>query len=156
MVRHQGEEAAQPGRTGKWLNTAEGWARANVLYEKADRPPKAGSLKEALFLSVWLKRQEARIVEARILAQGLSDLIGEKNNVAEVFQNLIVAILPYSKQEQVKTDEKMKEAMKREVARGVITFKTEGDSPLQKRAKVIREPDEMTKKMIERARRLKR
>lgn len=155
MVRHPGEEAPQPGGTGKWIDTAEGWARSNVLYDKADRPPKAGSLREALFLSVWLRRQEIEIHRERVLAQGLADVVGAlgaKSSVIDAFTKYVDTVFPFNKQVKTDMDTKMKEVMERQVKKGALTFTPIAMDFLKKKTKTLSLPDDFQRKLRQRGR----
>lgn len=126
-----------------------------MLYELASRPPKAGSLREAIFLTVWLRRQEAKALEMRIMAQGLSDIVGSskggKTSVPEIFPKYLAALFPFMKQEQAGKDAEMKEMMQRQVAKGVLTFDPMSTSFIKKKAKEMSVPDEWAEKLRERA-----
>lgn len=152
MVRPAGAEAHRAGEAGKWLNTAEGWARANLLYEKANRPPKAGSLKEALFLHVWLKRQERDVAMVRVVAQGLAIIASDGKAIGDAFKSFINAVFPFMGDVQADSDKALIERMKKEAAAGVVQFTVEQVSPLMNRAKVLSAPDEFRKKLTDAAR----
>ena len=117
-----------------------------------------GSLKEALFLTVWLRRKEEQVFATRLLAQGFIDLIQMQPKVdqdsakatADVFKQYIASAFPYLKKEQVSQDKKLKEAMEREVQRGMIVFNAPTANPLVARAKTMALPDEFRKRLAER------
>lgn len=122
---------------------------ANVLYDKTIRYPPAGSLREALFLHVWLKRQAIEIERARIFAQGLAN----KENLEfliPAYESFIEKMLPYMKESKKVTDKKMLEALKKEVEVGRVPFRVvdpPGGSPLKKRAALLAAPDEYREKL---------
>lgn len=112
-----------------------------------------GSLKEALFLTIWLRRKEEQIFTARLLAQGVVDLCKEKEDAkptSEVFKQLVSSAFPFMKKEQEAQDQKLKEVMERETKRGVIVFNAPQANPLRERAKAMALPDEFRKKLAER------
>lgn len=119
-----------------------------MLFEKSSALPSKGSLKEALFLTVWLRRQEAEVFRTRILAQGIVEL-SEKGaeKTVEVFKRYISAALPFMEKEQEETDKKLKEVMAREVQKGVIMFNAPLSNPLVARAKAMSLPDEFRQKL---------
>lgn len=132
------------------MNTAEGWARANILYDKADRPPKAGSLREALFLHVWLKREEQRVKGALVLAEGMAEMVassGGKTKVPDKFKEFVLSVFPFLEKEEVNSDMKMKEVMKREVAKGPIQFTSVANNTLKAAAKRLSMPDEFKERL---------
>jgi hypothetical protein len=123
-----------------------------VLYDKTSVLPPKGSLREALFLTVWLRRQEQELQRVRLLAQGLQE-IGERkeSGVSGVYQDFLSALLPYTKKVQESKDKKMTEAMKHEVTKGVIVIKPPAfANPLVTRAKEMRMPDELRQKLAHR------
>lgn len=127
-----------------------------MLYETADRPPKAGSLKEALFLTVWLKRQEQKVQRERIAAQGLIDLalaMKGESHLQEAFQKYVQSVFPFLVDEEKERTSKVKEIMDREARKGVITFSVDDSNPLRRRAETMRMDDDWARKLRERAKR---
>jgi hypothetical protein len=125
----------------------------------AERPPKAGSLKEALFLTVWHRRQEAQVLEHRMLAQGLSDLTAAgkvQSSVGDIFKKYVEAKFPWMKSAEAAKDSEMKDMMQKQVAKGVLTFKPMSMDFLKKKAEVMQMPDEWAEKLRERVKRDKR
>jgi hypothetical protein len=120
------------------------------LYDKTFRPPKAGSLREALFLSIWLRRQEAEVLKTRLLAQGLADMAGGSSNVISIFSSYLDAVLPFAKGQKQDTDKKMVAALKKEVAKGALVFSPASTDVLKKKAKTMRVPDDFAVKMQQR------
>lgn len=121
------------------------------MYEKASTLPPKGSLKEALFLTVWLKRQEAEVFKTRVLAQGFVDTSEDgAKGTSDVFKRYVVAALPFLEKSQTASDTKMKETMEREVKKGVLVFNTPTSNPLIQRAKTMTLPDEFRQKMLNR------
>ncbi len=150
MVRHQSTEADESGRLGKWLDTAAGWAMANVLFDKTPSYPPAGSLREVLFLLVWLKRQTIERERMAVLAQGLAskDNLEHLSKAYSKFEN---AFLPWLKDATMVTDKKMLEALKKETAKGHILFKPMEDPRTSMRAKMqqLSAPDELRSSLAE-------
>jgi hypothetical protein len=122
------------------------------LYEKADRSPKAGSLKEALFLHVWLRRQEIEVNKVKVLAQGLADLTasqGGNEHVIKAFKDFTAAVFPFAAQAQTATDKAMVDQMRKEVAKGPIFFKPMENNILRDTARRLAMPDDFKKKLQE-------
>ena len=84
------------------------------MYEMSDRPPKAGSLKESLFLTVWLRRQEIDVARWRVIAQGFAN----REAVGDAFKDLIAAVFPFQKDMRRASDKKLVEQMQKEIAKG--------------------------------------
>lgn len=131
-----------------------------MLYEKSTPLPSPGSLKEALFLTVWLRRKEETVAQARLLAQGFVDLalLQEKAGqdtakpIMDAFKSVVASAFPYMKKEQDSQDRKLKEAMEREVKKGVIYFNAPQSNPLVQRAKAMSLPDDFRRRLAARRR----
>lgn len=124
-----------------------------MLYDKTSTLPPTGSLREALFLTVWLRRQEAEVFKTRVFAQGFVDMSEDgAKSTTEVFKKYVAAALPFMEKSQTDSDRKMKEAMEREVKKGVIVFNAPQANPLVQRAKVMSLPDEFRQRLAERKR----
>lgn len=113
------------------------------MYDKTDRAPKAGSLREALFLHVWLKRQEQRVAEMRVIAQGMAN----REHISKVFQEYINTIYPFAKDLTAASDKKMMETVEKEVAKGAITFTPVDTHILRDAAKKYTMADEDIQKL---------
>lgn len=127
-----------------------------MLYEKADRPPKAGSLREALFLHIWLNREEQRVKSTLIVAEGLAEITaasGGKTSIPVKFKEYMEAVFPFTAKENTASDEKQKEVLKKEAARGPITFTTGPSSTLRAATKKLSMPDNFRKNLLDKAKR---
>lgn len=94
------------------------------------------------------------MLEVRILAQGLSDLSakeGAKSSVADIFKDYTETIFPFTKGEQAAKDAAMKAVMKKEVEKGMITFKPADMSFLQRKAQTMALPDDYKQKLAARS-----
>lgn len=122
--------------------------------EKSSSLPPRGSLKEGLFLTVWLKRQEAEVFKTRILAQGIVDLSEEgAKATTDVFKKYVASALPFMEKEQSQTDKKLKEVMEKEVKKGMIVFNAPQSNPLVQRVKAMSLPDDFRQKLANRKKR---
>jgi hypothetical protein len=124
---------------------------ANVLFDKTPRYPPAGSLREAVFLHVWLKRQALEVEKVKLVAHGLVNKDNAEHLVA-AYEGVIEKLFPFLAGTKKVTDDKMKEALKQEVAQGKIPFRvleSPGASLLKKRAQKISAPDELLEKLAE-------
>lgn len=109
---------------------------------------------EALFLHVWLKREEQKIKHAQVMAQGLADIAssqGAKTSIPERFREYMVAVLPYMEKEMTSKDDQMKEALKKMSEIGSIPFEPLTNSPLGVAAKRLSRPDSFEKSMTQKA-----
>ena len=91
----------------------------NILYEKTSRPPPAGSLREAVFLYVWLKRQDAEVQKTRLIVQTAIN----QDEVPKVYKEYLQAVYPFAKEMSQEQERKLKERIEKEVARGPILFR---------------------------------
>lgn len=122
------------------------------MYDKTSVLPPTGSLREALFLTVWLKRQEQELQRTRLMAQGLMDItmaLQRESSISPIFKEFMAALLPHTKKAQLEKDEEVSTRMRREVEKGVITFKAPQESTrtLVDRAHQLRQPDEFRRKL---------
>lgn len=93
------------------------------------------------------------MVKTRLLAQGLADIAaagGVQSAVSTIFTSYLDAVLPFTKGQKVETDKKMVEALKKEVAKGALTFNPASTDVLKQRAKKMRVPDDFSVKMQQR------
>ncbi len=123
---------------------------ANILYDKTVRSPPVGSLKEALFLTIWLKRQEADLARLRLVATGFAASAQDASAIDKSFQTVVALVFPFLKQSKEETDKKLVEVMNKEVAKGPIFFTPAMPSPLRTRAAQMRVPDDFREKMANR------
>lgn len=88
---------------------------------------------EALFLHVWLKREEQKIKHAQLMAQGLADVAasqGVTSSVPDRFKEYMVSVLPYMEKEVSNKEDQMKQALKKMSEIGSIPFEPLTKSPL--------------------------
>lgn len=125
------------------------------MYDKTNSLPPAGSIREALFLTVWLKRQEIEVRRLQVLASGFGDLLvgTSTKTTAEAYRLFIDAIFPFAAKTRTDSDQKMVQMMRQEAQKGPITFSPiNTPNPLQRVAKQMTLPDEFRKKLQMKAR----
>lgn len=105
-----------------------------------------------MFLTVWLRRQEAEISKVLVFFHGMQNqLVGDNKNSIAAVQDYVQAVLPFAKGQKDESDKKMKEAMEKFVASGPIPFIPQFKSnPLADRAKQMRLPDDFKEKLSKR------
>jgi hypothetical protein len=114
------------------------------------RLPPAGSLKEALLLTVWLRRQEAEAQVVKVLATaGMTP--DNATSVGGAFKEYWGVKFPFAAKVSKMKDREMTEMMKREIAQGPLRFTP--TTPLRDRARAMAKP---TPTQREVARRMKR
>lgn len=114
-----------------------------------------GSLKEAMFLTVWLRRQEMEVKKAAILVSAVGDLILKESSkhAVEAYKAFVDTAFPFATKTRTDSDQKLVEAMKKEAEKGPIHFTPiVTPNPLQQKAKQMRLPDEFREKLQQRAR----
>lgn len=124
---------------------------ANVLYDvvvSSGRLPPSGSLREALLLTVWLRRQEIELAKVRVFASGFSDHFAKDNKgTVDAYKEFVSSIFPFTAKQRVESDKKLVEAMQQEAQRGVLHFSAATLKPIQKAAKNYSVPEEFKAKM---------
>lgn len=79
-----------------------------------------------------------------------------KTAVGDVFKTFIETIFPFAKGQQQEMEKRMRDVMKKEVARGVITFKPVADKFLHQKLKTMTLDDDFKKKIAEKRKGLAR
>lgn len=119
---------------------------ANVLYDKTPRLPKEDSLRRAVLLSVWLRRQEMKVRETKVLAMGLAGILGkDMSGMTKSFKEFVESAFPFTVTARTEQDQKMVEMMQKEAQKGAIIFDTIKGDPLRSAAKRIRLSDDFKK-----------
>jgi len=102
-----------------------GWARANLLYDQMDKPPRPGSPLESLLLLVWQMRQTIRLQETRAIVQALLSAQSEDSNVQkatkEAWEGYLDELFPYQRGQRKRQDRAAIDYLKNEAARGPLT-----------------------------------
>jgi len=117
VVRDEGATDVRSGEVGKWLNTPEGWARANLLLRTLRAPPPKGSLQE--WALVFLLERLESIEHARYLA--LVQVIIDKEAGAERFDDYMNIAFPALALRKKQRDEETKKVLRWWVDRGPMT-----------------------------------
>lgn len=107
-----------------------------------------------MFLTVWLRRQEAEALKTRILAQGIIDIAEHGSKAAEsIYKSYVKSVMPYLEKAGIDKDEELKKVMEREMKKGIIAFNVEAPNPLLQRAKTMSLPDDFRQKLAQRKKR---
>ena len=113
--------------------------------------PPPGSLREALFITVWLRRQEAAVAQTRALVIASFQ---KADGIQGAFQDYINSVFPFAKKQSDKVTEEMKRILEKEVSKGVIGFSvTKAENPLKDRARAMRQQDSFKADLLSRKRR---
>lgn len=101
-----------------------GWARANVLYELLDKPPKPGTPLESLILMVWQMREMIRLRETRAITQAILSAGSEREEMhkaaMDAWDNFVDEFMPYQRGKRKRQDHTAVNFLKEEVARGPL------------------------------------
>jgi hypothetical protein len=111
-------------------------------------------LQEALFLTVWLRRQEMEVRKGAMLVNAVGDLIQKESskNVVEAYKAFVDVAFPFAVKSRGQDDRELIEKMKKEADKGPITFtQIATPSPFQRTAKQMRLPDGFRQKLQDRA-----
>lgn len=123
------------------------------MYDKATRLPPVGSLKEGLFLTVWLRRQEMEVRKGAMLVSAIGDLIQKESSkhVVEAYKAFVDVAFPFAVKVKGESDKELVDRMKKEADRGPITFsQVATGSPFQNAAKQMRMQPEFRQKLRDR------
>ena len=116
------------------MKTPLGWARANMMYDLLDKPPKTGSVLEALCLMVQMRRQIIRLYGMHTVVQAVrasEDDSGEA--VQESFSRYRDSVLPFLKEEVDREHKNLVRALKEEAARGPMMVRRIAGDNMQSR-----------------------
>lgn len=119
MVRDAGASTLLGDRSGKWLGTPEGWARANLLLQTLRAPPRIGSLQESVLTLLQMKLEA--IDHARFRA--LSQIIVDKEKGVAAFEEYMKIAFPYLEASKKKERASSVEHLKQWVNSGPIHVK---------------------------------
>lgn len=115
--------------------------------------PPYGSLREALLLTVWLRRQEIELNRTRVYASLAGDFVGGNNNgTVKAFQEYFNSLYPYLAKSTKDDEKKLKETMRREIDKGAISFSTVVENPLRRAAEKFQLPDDFRSKLQKKVR----
>jgi hypothetical protein len=103
-----------------------------MLFEKHVGLPPAGSLREALLRTVWLRRQEIEANKVKVLAQGMSDqLVGNNKATIEAYQHFLESAFPFLEKHRKLSDDEMVKRLQEEVQKGPLHFSPVVMKPLR-------------------------
>lgn len=105
-----------PPKVREWLETPEGWGRAQLLMSTLKEPPKFGSVRETVLIMLTLMQERSNHARLRALVQSVVD----KEKGVEAFEEYMKVAFPWI--ETAKGRERM-DHMKRlmnEVKRGPL------------------------------------
>lgn len=123
-----------------------------MLYDKHVGLPSPGSLREALFVTVWMRRQERDLYAINALVQGLCDIASTNGStgtaVHTAYEKFLQASFPFLAKVKTKKDEELRKVMQKEIAKGAISFSV--NSPLIRGVEAIaRQRDSARKELHE-------
>lgn len=102
-----------------------GWARANLAYDQWNRGtlPELGSPMEMVFLAVWKMRQSIEFQKTRVVVQAQMSQQGVEGKLIEkAFDDLRQAFFPFEKTQKQESNDMLRKALEREVARGGLSI----------------------------------
>lgn len=142
MVRSPRREAFRGGRNQGFLETPLGWARANILYDKAERLPEPGSPMEILFLMVWTMRQDIEFQKSRATLQALLSQKGaDDKTILKAFEDLRNAFHPFDRVQKKEDEKHQKDALRRWIQHGPVEVQAQIDPNRRKVASRLRRGD---------------
>ena len=109
------------------MKTPLGWARANMMYDLLSKPPKPGSVLEALCLMIQMRRQLTQLYQLHTVVQAVRTAQDESaEEVRDSFNRYRDALLPFLQEEMSREHNQLVEALKAETARGPMLIRHAG------------------------------
>ena len=109
------------------MKTPLGWARANMMYDLLDKPPKVGSVLEALCLMVQMRRQLIQLYGMHTVVQAVRTAEDESaESIQQSFNQYRDAVLPFLKEEMSRETNNLIDALKAETSRGPMLVRKVG------------------------------
>jgi hypothetical protein len=94
-----------------------------MMYDMMEKPPKPGSVLEALCLMVQMRRQTIQLYGVHTIVQAVRTAQDDSaESVQESFRNYQDAIMPYLKDEIDREQEALVKALKAETKRGPFSI----------------------------------
>ena len=121
--------------------------------QSSGRLPREGSIREAIFLGVWLRRQEIESGKIQLLAQGILDVVVGKDvsGTSKVFSSIVDLMYPHLKTLTSTKDADLKAQMEKEVSKGILHFSPVVMKSLKQTVHKITVPDSLKKKIEQKA-----
>lgn len=119
--------------------------------------PPQGSLREALLMTVWLRRQDIEVTRTKALITGMAvSMAGDNKEAVKAYAEYIEAAFPFAKKNKGADDRKRMEILRQQVSQGPISFSPIGSTgrknPLGDAASRMSKPDGYRKTLQSNAR----
>ena len=95
-----------------------GWATANMMYDTMTELPPRGSVKEALMVSIRLRRDVQDLYRTYVVVQAVRDQGEDGEPTQNAFSKFKEAIMPFVGDTTKKADEEVVQRLNEEIARG--------------------------------------
>ncbi len=110
------------------MSTAEGWAKANIVYDTLAEPPPPNTPLEAICMYIFNQRQLEKITHAKLLSMAA---FNNEKGAQEVLAKYVEILLPTSADPK-KTPDDVKDALDKVVKMGSFVA-TPLDTPSRNR-----------------------
>jgi hypothetical protein len=102
--------------------TPLGWARANLIYDSLERPPKPGSILEAVCLMVQMRREVTQFYSVFAMVQAIISASDEGSGdvVNKAFSSYRDSLMPFLKNQMKDEQKRIKDFLSQEVLRGPL------------------------------------
>ena len=124
------------------MKTPLGWARANMMYDMMEKPPKPGSVLEALCLMIQMRRQLIQLYSMHTVVQAVRTAQDDSaETVQDSFKRYQDALMPFLQDEVDREKEEIIQALKYETKRGPLRIKalvSDRESQLRSKLKKTR------------------
>jgi len=117
LVRHARARAVPRGGTGKWIETPEGWAQANLLLATLREPPPRGSLQSYVLQALLIRKDQIEYMRTRAVVQALVN----KDEAQKALDAYRDAQMPYLQGVQKNDRQQHIKRLMDEVAKGAIS-----------------------------------
>ena len=105
-----------------------------MMYDLLDKPPKTGSVLEALCLMIQMRRQVTQLYQMHTVVQAVRTAQNESaEEVREAFRTYRDSLLPFLEEEIAREHNQLIAALKQETARGPLLVRKVGGSDVGER-----------------------
>ena len=102
---------------------------ANMMYDIMRELPRRGSVREALMISIRLRREVQDLYRTYVLVQAIRDKGETGEPTQDAFNKFKQSIMPYVSDTTVKADEEVVRRLEEEIARGPLRVTPVSESP---------------------------
>lgn len=102
---------------------------ANMMYDIMKELPSRGSVREALMLSIRLRRDVQDLYRTYVVVQAIRDKGESGEPTQDAFNKFKETIMPFASDTTVKADQEVVQRLEQEIARGPLQVRKVMDTP---------------------------